>query len=211
MFEPEDQLPAWIWPLRGQAALFPDAVGQFGHQRKHDVHTGVDLYCELGTEIVACEDGKVISVSWFTGAHAPTQDGSPASWWNDTKAIMVEGASGVIVYGEIGPDSIAVVEGQRVSAGQLLATVDTAVLKSFKGRPNVMLHLELMRHGAVEALWWTSEQQPPSALRDPTEHLRRAAPEADQFDISRYDGEAFVDRRMPRKASPWWDFWGGLP
>jgi murein DD-endopeptidase MepM/ murein hydrolase activator NlpD len=82
---------AWTWPLQHTAPLMPDVVGQFGHRRKFDTHTGVDLYCELGTNIVACEDGIVVNIQWFTGANALTEDGIPSNWWNDTKAILVVG------------------------------------------------------------------------------------------------------------------------
>ena len=57
---------SWIWPLTA-APLFPDEPGQFGTRRVEDVHTGVDLYCELGTEVRAVEAGEVVALEWFTG------------------------------------------------------------------------------------------------------------------------------------------------
>jgi murein DD-endopeptidase MepM/ murein hydrolase activator NlpD len=117
----------------------------------------------------------------------------------------------VIVYGEVGPDKINVSVGQRVFAGEILGVVETAVLTSFKGRPNIMLHLELMSHGRTESLWWMDLSGPPPAgLLDPTEHLKRAAPESPQFELSAYDGKAFADRTQPRKASRWWAVWGAV-
>jgi hypothetical protein len=83
------------WPLKGQKPLFPDSPGRFAAVRRHDVHTGIDLYCELGQEIVAIEDGTVVTVEPFTGKEAE------CAWWNDTEAILVKGESGVINYAEV--------------------------------------------------------------------------------------------------------------
>jgi len=144
----------WVWPLRNRTPLLPDYPGQFGSTRSLDVHTGVDLYCELGTEVVAVEGGIVVDTPHFTGQYVLTEAGEPSSWWNDTQAVLVEGASGVVVYGELGPTTIRVKAGDRVEAGALLGVVDVAVLRSFKGRPMVMLHFELMTPGARETVWW---------------------------------------------------------
>ncbi len=129
--------------------------------RKSDVHTGVDLYCELGTEVVACEDGLVVLVDWFTGKNVKTfylEEGEPTAWWNDTWGVLIEvrwvcllcflmiimnhthvtlqGPSGVINYGEIEP-APGIVVGEMVQAGQVIGRITTAVLRSNKGRPMV--------------------------------------------------------------------------
>lgn len=195
--------------MQGSSPLFPDASGEFGHKRRYDTHTGVDLYCELGQRIVACEDGVVVGIPWFTGSNAPNESGSPSDWWNDTKAVLIEGKSGVITYGEIGPQQISVSVGDEVKAGDFIGVVETPVLKSFKGRPNVMLHLELLRTGERENPWWT-ETVPPGLL-DPTEHLKQSAPGAPAFDLALYDGVMFADHSLPRMPSRWWKEWGGTP
>lgn len=114
----------------------PDRCGQFGAVRKYDIHTGIDLYCEEGSIVSALEDGIVVAVEDFTG----TKANSP--WWNDTKAVLVEGKSGVICYGEIEP---------CVNVGDLIWAGDTIgkVLKKNKGRPTTMLHLELYEKGRL--------------------------------------------------------------
>ena len=44
----------WIWPLKASPIL-PDEPGLFGAVRKFDIHTGIDLYCEISTDVVAVE------------------------------------------------------------------------------------------------------------------------------------------------------------
>lgn len=151
-----------LWPLRGMAPALPDGPGAFGAVRRHDVHTGVDLYCPEGTEVIAVEAGVVVAVLPFTGPRAD----SP--WWEDTDAVLVEGASGVVLYGELGP---AVAVGDRCRAGDLLGHV-VRVLRRDKGRPVAMLHLELYAPGAREPVWWLLGDDRPGPLRDPTPLLR---------------------------------------
>ena len=118
--------------------------GAFGVQRQHHVHEGVDLYCEPGTPVFAVEAGVVVRVMPFTGPRA----GLP--WWLDTQAVMVEGPSGVVLYGEI---EASVAEGAYVEGGQQLGQV-TRVLRHDKGRPLSMLHLELHEPGTRSAPEW---------------------------------------------------------
>ncbi len=122
-------------PLRN--FYLPPAEGMFGAQRKHDVHTGIDLYAPVGTEVMAIYDGEVIGVENFTGPEV----GSP--WWNTTQAVYIvhpvnRVAEVVVVYGEISP---IVKVGQRVLSGQVIGHVQQ-VLKKDKGKPMSMLHLE---------------------------------------------------------------------
>ncbi len=100
----------------------------------------------------------------FTGARA----GSP--WWHDTFAVLVEGASGVVLYGELAP---AVIVGAKVERGDLVGRVLT-VLKRDKGLPMTMLHLELYERGARASVWWRHGEAQPAGLRDPSEALRSA-------------------------------------
>ena len=200
---------SWPWPLKDREPLFPDEPGRFGFERAEDVHSGVDLYCELGTEVVAVEDGSVVAVEWFTGQHVLDPDGNPSSWWNDTQVVLVEGASGIVAYGEV---SARVAPGDSVVAGQVVGVVDKAVLKSFKGRPMVMLHLELYGAKVPDdrgslTTWWDKGTPKPPHLLDPTP-LLGPGPE---FDLAAYDGRSFCDPQAPRKASRWWSAWGGVP
>lgn len=136
--------------------------GAFGAVRKFDVHTGVDLYCDDGATVYAIEDGTVVDVCDFTGP----QVGTP--WWNDTQAILIEGKSGVIVYGEV---ESYVIAGDRVVAGQAIGYVKRVLIKD-KGKPMSMLHMELYDHGyrgGCEV--WHHNHPKPEMLRDPTQLL----------------------------------------
>ena len=158
----------WTWPLPGSpfdpAVLTPDHAGSFAHKRRLDVHTGIDLYCNQNQLVIACEGGTVVAIDNFTGLSAD----SP--WWEETKFIMIEGISGVILYGEVKPlDGIVV--GSVVTAGMPIAHI-VRVLKVDKGKPMDMLHLELYQHGTTDCVWWYLGAPQPTPLRDPSSFLR---------------------------------------
>lgn len=138
-----------------------DHPGAFGVQRKHHIHEGVDLYCHQGQPVQAVEEGVVVAVIPFTGEIA----NPPSPWWRDTWAVLVEGPSGVVVYGEITPD---VKVGDPIVPGWNIGYVKQ-VLKIDKGRPMAMLHLELHRPGTRDAKDWIDER--PATLLDPTPFL----------------------------------------
>lgn len=66
------------------------------------------------------------------------------------RAILIRGASGVITYGEV---RAGLVVGDKVRRGQVVGHIHP-VLKTFKGRPTCMLHLELMSPEATATQWW---------------------------------------------------------
>lgn len=156
----------WNWPLWAGPAQMPEDPGRFGAVRKHDIHTGVDLYTRLGMPVVTVEEGTVVGIEKFTGPEA----GSP--WWHDTEAVLVEGLSGVVVYGEIGPLRHIEV-GMELERCACVGAVKT-VLRKDKGRPMNMLHFELYEHGARETVWWRLGEPRPPGLLDPTERLVEA-------------------------------------
>lgn len=141
--------------------LKPPHPGSFGAVRKFDIHTGIDLYCPEGTEVYAIEPGEVISVEDFTGPKA----GYP--WWFDTQAVLVRGAHGVLLYGEV---TAKVEAGAQVQEGQLLGTVKR-VLRNDKGKPLSMLHFELYSPETVKSGLWHLNTPQPKNLRDPTSLL----------------------------------------
>lgn len=145
------------------ALPLPPHPGAFGAVRKHHIHEGVDLYCPPGTPVFAVEDGVVAARLAFTGPAA----GSP--WWHDTEAVMIEGASGVVNYGEIAA-APSLRPGSRVSAGERIGAV-VPVLRTDKGRPQTMLHLELYAPGTKDAAEWKPGTAKPGNLRDPTKFL----------------------------------------
>jgi murein DD-endopeptidase MepM/ murein hydrolase activator NlpD len=155
---------AWRWPLARRVHPLPshESGGAFGAVRRHDVHTGVDLYADPGDAVFTVEAGVVVAIEDFTGPRA----GSP--WWHDTRAVLVEGASGVVLYGELEAE---VEVGQRLARGARVGRVVT-VLKRDKGLPTTMLHLELYEARTRASVWWRHDEMKPDALRDPTEALR---------------------------------------
>lgn len=185
---------SWFWPLQDCPHIWPDAAGQFGAVRKHDVHTGLDLYCPIDTPVVAVEPGEIVKVEPFTGEFA----GSP--WWNNTWAVLVEGPSGVVVYGEVTPH---LEEGQIVRAGERLGTVTTPVLKKDKGRPTTMLHLELMLPGSRETLWWKHDEPKPRALLDPSVMLKSRARNLEQWKVPASDRPIWVGVTSDDMTAHW--------
>lgn len=95
-------------------------------------------------------------------------------WWLDTWAVIVEGASGNVIYGEIEP---CVKEGQVLKAGENLGEV-IRVLAKDKGRPTSMLHLELRERGVVNWDGWYPETGKPKGIKDPTPYLLRTVRKA---------------------------------
>lgn len=164
----------WVWPLPGvdfSLHVIDKSIshpGSFGAVRKYDVHTGVDIYCKPQQKVLAVEDGEVVLIENFTGENA----NPPSPWWHETKAVLIEGESGVVVYGEIEPVSELEV-GQKVKQGQVLGNVIT-VLKKDKGLPMTMLHLELYKSGTRETVVWEINQAQPDSLLNPTENLYHA-------------------------------------
>lgn len=142
--------------------------GAFGTVRSKHIHEGVDLYGESQEPVYALEAGVVVGRLPFTGPAA----GSP--WWAETECLLVEGASGVLNYGEI----LSLVDlgvGDVVQAGQQIGELATVLLED-KGRPRTMLHLERYMHGTREPLkeWALGTAQPPG-LCDPSVLLLQAA------------------------------------
>lgn len=139
--------------------------GSFGYVRKNHIHEGVDLYAEEGDDVLAIEDGKVISIIPFTGEIA----GSP--WWNDTYSIFVQHDGYIINYGELIPVE-HLKEGSIVKAGDIIGNIRTVLLKD-KGRPMAMLHIEMYKPEAVAPITeWSLNTTQPEYLLDPTDLLK---------------------------------------
>jgi len=145
-------------------------IGAFGVERRHDVHKGMDLYCPEGTEVFAVEDGVICDERPFTGGV------NKQPWWEDTWAVSVAGESGIVVYGEIGPDLPTNVRlasdilGMEVRRGDFIGRVKR-VLKKDKGRPRSMLHLVLHQHGVLSNGTWEIGKDQPPGLLNPTQLL----------------------------------------
>lgn len=137
--------------------------GLFGAKRKHDIHTGVDFYCEQGADVSCIRDGVVVDVFQFTGVAV----GSP--WWNTTYAVVVESDDLIFVYGEVVP---SVYIGQNLVVGDHIGNV-CRVLRVDKGvTPVSMLHLEVWEkaHYKKNCIWFLGHHKP-EGLLDPLEVL----------------------------------------
>jgi hypothetical protein len=64
--------------------------------------------------------------------------------------------------------------GRTVKQGDIIGIVDVPVLKKYKGRPMVMLHVELQTHGMKNTCWWPLNSEKPEQLLDPTSFLIEA-------------------------------------
>lgn len=160
-----------FFPLKDWNGIIPmgNHPGSFSSTRKHDIHTGVDLYTHKEASVYAMEDGKVIAIEDYTGPNAQ----SP--WWLPTKALLVESESGVICYGEIEPWP-SLKKGDPILGGSRIGLVKP-VLKPGKQRKDIlnhsrfMLHVELYKHGTKETVWWKLNDKRPECLLDPTSLL----------------------------------------
>lgn len=134
----------------------------FAAKRKHDYHTGVDLFCEENDEVYSMYDGIVTNVIEFTGY-------SESPWWNDTLAVMVyhPEIQKTFLYGEI---LTKIKVGRTVKAGQEIGRVKT-VLKKDKGKPMTMLHMECYKGLQNNAVWWYHDKKRPNNLEDITKYL----------------------------------------
>ena len=159
-----------IFPIKDYKHEIPtgDALGAFGVIRKHDMHTGVDLYCNEGDEVRAMCDGQIVAIEWFTGPSVQMP------WWNDTQAIAIRSNFGTINYGEVKANSDFKV-GDNIKAGDLIGWV-TPVLKKDKGKvPSTsMLHVELYTEYMGDWALWEVGKPQPSNLLDPTPLLQSA-------------------------------------
>ena len=173
----------WHFPLQDYCRTAPQCSGipQCGHpgafltKRKYHIHTGVDLYCNDGQPISAVEDGLIVSIEDFTGSS------QKSSWWEDTKCILIEGATGVVCYGEMEPAPDMKI-GNRILKGEHIGNVKR-VLKPGKERPDIaghstsMLHMEIYKHGTYRAFEENSalgEISDWNVLVDPTPYLASA-------------------------------------
>lgn len=133
--------------------------GSFGAVRRHDIHTGLDFYCEEGADVPCIKEGAVIDVFQFTGI------GVGSHWWNTTYAVVVECGHLIYVYGEVNP-SVRI--GQRLAIGDHIGNV-ARVLRTDKGvTPTSMLHLEVWEkvHYKKNFTWPLGDEKP-EGLLDP--------------------------------------------
>ena len=167
--------PAWKFPLRLEDRTVDDQLtsryGVFGYKRSYYYHSGVDLYTKGKVPVYSVEDGEVVSIIKFTGP--PEHD-----HWLYTQAVLVQGASGVVAYGEVTAGASLRV-GDFVSCGEYLADV-SPVLPESKARADMyghsthMLHFEWWDPGTRDSASWHHGIPTPPNLRNPTAGLQRS-------------------------------------
>ena len=192
-----------IWPLNTEAKIFPDYPGTFSAIRMYDIHTGIDLYCKPGTEVIAMEPGIVVGIEAFTGEHVPGEHKS--AWWNNTFVVLIHGniTNQIFAYGEISSFYKNIKLDAYVEQGTPIGRIDVPVLKNKKQRPITMLHMEqyselpygytgsFFNIGDISATaYWPLNAEKPMALMDPTNTLLNLSNE--EFCLNKYK-DGFYD------------------
>lgn len=173
-----------IWPLPGHHVAVPKGdqhPGAFAAVRKHDIHTGIDLYAPVGQPVIAMEDGVIVAIDRaFTGGADTPRDANGNPIWLPTAAVLVEGERGVILYGELEPvPGLAV--GTSVTRGARLGSILPVLppkSREYRNPANSpsMLHLELYEPGIRTAAWWKLGEPRPLGLLDPTPLVEECRP-----------------------------------
>lgn len=153
--------PTWSFPLFPQDLTNHDRLtspqGAFGYKRSYYFHQGVDLYVKGGAPVLAVEDSRVVAIVDFTG-------GPNEPHWLHTQAVLLEGASGVVCYGEVMPKYWLEI-GNEVKAGDKFANVVPVIPKGDErpdiyGHSRYMLHLEWHKHGSTDSVHWNHVVRP---------------------------------------------------
>ena len=150
----KDPLPVYMWSL----PIGKYHPAGFGYSKNHNVHTGIDLYVPDNIPVMSVEAGNVVAIFKFTGSGTPYPSLLP------TEAIMIEGATGVVLYGEVEVKKDIQI-GQLIEAGSKIANIKCAILDQ------PMLHLELYKHGTKTPCIWKQGTSQPKSLLDPTSYL----------------------------------------
>lgn len=157
----------WILSSNFKTQKDENHPSRFAYKRKNYFHTGVDFYCGRSyssKEVYAVESGRVVGSGMFTGPELGHDH------WLETHYLMIEGASGVINYGEIQkPWHFPV--GRLVARGYCIGHVAPVLKKTrndIEGHSDHMLHLELYKKGTTKPVDWKLEDPQPENLLDPT-------------------------------------------
>jgi murein DD-endopeptidase MepM/ murein hydrolase activator NlpD len=135
----------------------------FGARRKYNIHTGVDLFCEHMQPLASVEDGIVVAIKNFS------KNKNKSPWLNKTKAILIEGESGVVAYCNVS-ERPGLQVGDLVDAGEIIGNV-IRINKKKRRKDICMLHLELYEKGTTKRVTWSCNYPKPKHLKDPSPHL----------------------------------------
>lgn len=132
----------------------------FGFQRKFNIHTGIDIYCQDGDIVLSLTDGIIVDKGIFTGKEVNSD------WWNTTEYVAIQYLDKVIVYGELRVYSHLNI-GDNVLQYEEIGVI-VPVLKIKKNNPTSMLHLELYEANLYsEPVDWDLNTTKPIGLLSP--------------------------------------------
>lgn len=128
-------------------------------------HSGIDIFCPVGSRVIATEACEVVRVWRFTGAPDTPE-------YRKTWAVTVRNATGnIVVYGEVRKPRLKM--GQNITAGRTIGFAAKVEYNrnevSFR---RCMLHFELYKAGTKKTIdWWYKGRPKPGRLLDPTTYL----------------------------------------
>lgn len=136
------EVPARL-PLRGEEFVRTSGFGnrRSPFTRELEMHAGLDLAAPLGTQILAPAAGRV--------THAgPVEADRRSDWWRMGRMVVLRhGESYLTLYGHC--DRILVREGQRVAAGEPIATVGES---GWTTAPHLHYEIRRLEGGAWRAV-----------------------------------------------------------
>jgi murein DD-endopeptidase MepM/ murein hydrolase activator NlpD len=129
-------------------------------------HSGVDIFCPVGSKVVATEDCDVIRIWKFTGAPDTPE-------YRTTWAVTVRNHTGnVVVYGELRKPKLKL--GQTLKADQTIGYLAQVIFARNEpiAKRRCTLHIEFYKKGTKKTIdWWFRTQRKPKNLLDPAPYL----------------------------------------
>lgn len=159
------QKTEWSSPLPNSSVRVPLGAGHvngFGGKRRNGFNTGIDLLCDAYQPVASVEAGTIVAIVNFS------KKGKTKPWINTSRALLIEGDSGVVCYGNVKPNSKLKV-GSFVSKGQVVGKV-IPIYKNKKNRV-CKLKLEWYTHGTRRRSSWNFNKDIPGNLLNPTHML----------------------------------------
>ena len=114
-----------VWPVpKSYIKTIPKngQQGSFWEHREDRHHCGIDIYAPVGSEVLAIEDGMVITVDHFT---SPKE----IPYWNETYYILLKNQDNYLCkYAEL--QEVTVKVNEYVKAGQVIGHIGQVLNKN---------------------------------------------------------------------------------
>lgn len=170
-------------PIKGKLQ-FPhkNSPGSFLEDREDRVHIGIDIYCEIDSDIFSIEDGEVYSIG-------VTENTKMLNYWNRNYYVIIQNKSGTFTkYSEL--EKVNVKVGDEIHSGERIAIVghmpdpkkidefSPSYIKKLKDNNQRILHLEIYKDHPIEKELnyfggnWLNKKEIPDNLIDPTIYLK---------------------------------------